>query len=76
MLKLISQLKFWVLLVALLYFVLKQINPDLPFTEEQLLGFIITVLTLAGVHTEVMYRRLVAQLSARGAVEERSLWGE
>lgn len=75
-LDLISKLKFWVLLIAVVYYVLKFFYPNLPFTEEGLLTFVLTVLAIFGIHAEVMYRRLVARLTARGLITMNELLGK
>lgn len=74
MLELIHKTKFWVLLVAVVYFVADYFVPGLPFTQEGLLAFVMTVLALFGVHTEFMYRRTITQLERRGLLREQELF--
>ena len=70
---LLSNLKFITLGVGALYIVLKQLRPDLPFTEEGLLAFITTLLALWGIHAEARFRALVRQLKANNQLHNTNL---
>ena len=73
LLDLLSSLKFITLLGGALYLILKQFNPNLPFTTEGFITFLVTVLALFGVHAEARYRVLVRELNERGLITRSRL---
>lgn len=70
---LLSNLKFITLAVGAVYIVLKQFNPDLPFTLEGALAFVTTLLALWGIHAEARFRSLVRQLKANNQLRSNNL---
>lgn len=69
-LRLFSQLKFWVLVVALLTYVITFFVPTFPFDQDSVLKFILFVLGLFGIEAEVKYRRLVTRLMNQGVLSK------
>lgn len=71
--KILSDLKFITLAVGAIYIVLKQFKPDLPFTLDGLLSFVVTLLALWGIHAEARMRALIHQLKTNGQLRSTNL---
>lgn len=61
-----EKMKFWVLFVALAFYVITFFVPDFPLSQDIMLQVVLGVLALFGVHAEVKARAITKILQREG----------